>query len=102
MANINMIQIHLWRHRNKHDPPISIINEGRGRKSEGSLQKSWLEVQKWICKKCHPPPITKVISSKVVLNTIEENYCYFYFIFASYNHCTILHRLRRLLHKLRN
>ena len=71
MVNINMIQIHLWRHLNKHDPPISIINEGRGRKGEGSFQKSWLEVQKWICKKCHPPPITKVILSKITLGTSE-------------------------------
>ena len=49
---------------NKYDPPVTTINDGRGRKGEGSYQKSWLEAQKWICKKCHPPPITKVSNYK--------------------------------------
>ena len=52
-------KIHLWRHINKF-VPSGAIPDGRGRKGDGSYQKSWLEQQKWICKKCHPPPITKV------------------------------------------
>lgn len=81
-----MIQIHLWRHLNKHDPPITMINEGRGRKGEGSFQKSWLEVQKWICKKCHPPPITKVcILSKVKLNAIGKDQFVSYIILVYCN-----------------
>ena len=57
-----LFQIHLWRHLNKYIPPVNAINDGRGRKGEGSYQKSWLELQKWICRKCHPPPITKVLN----------------------------------------
>ena len=58
---------------NKYDPPVTTMHDGRGRKGEGSYQKSWLEAQKWICKKCHPPPITKVSNNRFHNDKPPEN-----------------------------